>query len=101
MRYLVLSDIHSNIEALEACCARAANAGYDRVLCCGDVVGYGPDPGKVIARLKEMNAVGIRGNHDRVAAGLDEPDDFIVYARAATFWTREHLSEADREYLAE
>src|SRR6266566_4464601 len=72
MRYLILSDIHSNQEALESCIQRAKQAGYDAVLCCGDIVGYGPSPVETIDVLRSLNPVCIRGNHDRVAAGLDE-----------------------------
>lgn len=100
MRYFVLSDIHSNVEALEACCRRAKGAGFDGVLCCGDIVGYGPQPNEVIEILLQLNAVSIRGNHDRVAAGLDNADDFNPYARTATDWTRDQLSTAHRDYLA-
>jgi predicted phosphodiesterase len=100
MRYFVLSDIHSNVEALEACCRRAKDAGYDSVVCCGDIVGYGPQPNEVIDILRELNVVAIRGIHDRVAAGLDEADDFNPYARTATQWTRDQLSPEHREYLA-
>src|ERR1041385_3665533 len=100
MRYFVLSDIHSNVEALEACCRSARDAGYDSVLCCGDIVGYGPEPNKVIEILQELNTVSIRGNHDRAAAGLDDADDFNPYARTATHWTRDQLTSDHRAYLA-
>jgi predicted phosphodiesterase len=100
MRYLVLSDIHSNLEALEASVARAKQAGYDSVLCCGDIVGYGPSPIEAIDGIRALNAVTIRGNHDRVAAGLDEATQFNPHARHAVYWTRAMLPEAYREYLA-
>jgi len=74
MRYFILSDIHSNVEALEACIQRAKEAGYEGVLCCGDLVGYGPNPVEAIDIMRTLNAVTIRGNHDRVAAGLDEAE---------------------------
>jgi predicted phosphodiesterase len=76
MRYLILSDIHSNVEALEASVARAKEAGYDSVLCCGDIVGYGPNPIEAIDSIRSLNAITIRGNHDRVASGLDEATQF-------------------------
>jgi predicted phosphodiesterase len=101
MRYLVLSDIHSNIEALTAVVQKAKDAGYDRALCCGDLVGYGPNPGEVMDLLDELKTTSIRGNHDRVISGLDEPTHFNVAARRAVDWTREHLSEAYRQRLAE
>src|SRR6266581_16692 len=91
MRYLILSGIHSNIEALEACVQRAKDAGYDSVLCCGDIVGYGPNPVEAIDGIRGLNAVTIRGNHDRVAAGLDEADQFNPNARLAVYWTRAML----------
>src|SRR4051812_36599667 len=101
MRYFVLSDIHSNIEALEACSQRAKQAGYDAVLCCGDIVGYGPNPIEAIDALQTLNAFSIRGNHDRVSARLDEPTYFNAPAQLAVYWTRSVLPESHREYLAE
>jgi predicted phosphodiesterase len=100
MRYLILSDIHSNIEALAASVARAKQAGYDSVLCCGDIVGYGPSPIEAIDGIRELNAITIRGNHDRVAAGLDEAIQFNPHARHAVYWTRAKLPDSYREYLA-
>jgi predicted phosphodiesterase len=100
MRYLILSDIHSNIEALEASVARAKQAGYDSVLCCGDIVGYGPSPIEAIDGIRELKAITIRGNHDRVAAGLDEAIQFNPHARHAVYWTRAKLPDSYREYLA-
>jgi predicted phosphodiesterase len=99
MRYLILSDIHSNVEALESCVQRAKQAGYDSVLCCGDIVGYGPNPVEAIDGIRALNALTIRGNHDRVAAGLDEAAQFNPHARRAVYWTREVLPESYREYL--
>jgi predicted phosphodiesterase len=100
MRYLILSDIHSNQEALEACVQRGKEAGYDSVLCCGDIVGYGPNPIEAIDHIRNLNAVTIRGNHDRVAAGLDEATQFNPHARRAIYWTREVLPESHRAYLS-
>ena len=99
MRYFILSDIHSNIEAFEACVQRAKQAGYDSVLCCGDIVGYGPNPVEAIDGIRQLNAVTIRGNHDRVAAGLDEPTQFNPHARRAVYWTRAALPEPYLDYL--
>lgn len=100
MRYLILSDIHSNVEAFEACVQRAKQAGYDSVLCCGDIVGYGPSPIEAIDGIRALKAITIRGNHDRVAAGLDEATQFNPHARHAVYWTRAVLPESYREYLA-
>jgi predicted phosphodiesterase len=99
MRYLVLSDIHSNLEALDAV-LRAAARSYEGVLVLGDLVGYGADPNGVVERIKALNPVAIvRGNHDKVAAGLENPDDFNPMARAAAQWTRDALSPASIQYL--
>ena len=100
MRYLILSDIHSNVEALESCVQRAKQAGYDSVLCCGDIVGYGPDPVEAIDMVRGLNTTCIRGNHDRVASGLDEATNFNMHARQAIYWTRAALPDSYREYLA-
>ena len=100
MRYFILSDIHSNLEALEACIQRAKEAGYAGVLCCGDIVGYGPNPVEAIDVLRTLNPIIIRGNHDRVAAGLDEAAQFNPHARRAVYWTRAVLPDPYREYLA-
>lgn len=100
MRYLILSDIHSNIDALDACVKRAKQAGYDSVICCGDIVGYGPNPVEAIDAIRELNAVTIRGNHDRVASGLDEATQFNPHARHAVYWTRAVLPDSYRDYLA-
>lgn len=100
MRYLILSDIHSNVEALEACIQRAKRATYGLVLCCGDIVGYGPNPVEAIDLIRSLDPICIRGNHDRVASGLDEPTNFNMHARLAIHWTREALPDSYREYLA-
>ena len=84
MRYLVLSDIHSNLEALDAVLRAAAAQKYDAVLVLGDLVGYGADPNAVVDRMRGSAPVAIvRGNHDKVAAGLDNAEDFNPMAKAA------------------
>ena len=90
MRILVLSDIHANITALEAALAAAADR-WDTVVCLGDVVGYGPDPNEVTAKVRSLGAVTIRGNHDKAVAGLSATDDFNPVAKAAVDWTRDTL----------
>ena len=100
MRHLVLSDIHSNLEALDAVLKAAAAQKYDAVLMLGDLVGYGADPNAVVERVRALKPVAsVRGNHDKVAAGLEAADDFNPMARAAARWTREALTPATREYL--
>jgi diadenosine tetraphosphatase ApaH/serine/threonine PP2A family protein phosphatase len=99
MRYLILSDIHSNLEALEAV-LRAAAQKYDAVLVLGDLVGYGADPNAVVERVRGLAPAAIvRGNHDKVASGLDDAEDFNPMARAAAQWTRDALTPDTVAYL--
>jgi predicted phosphodiesterase len=98
MRFLILSDIHANVTALEASLA-AVEGCWDRALCLGDVVGYGPDPNEVVDRLRTLNAVTIRGNHDKAGSGLADAEDFNPIARTAAIWTLEHLRPENLEYL--
>ena len=73
MRYLILSDIHANREALDAVLHHVRRKRYDRVLFLGDAVGYGASPNQILEWLRSLGqqAVLVRGNHDRVCAGLD------------------------------
>jgi predicted phosphodiesterase len=97
MRVAVLSDIHSNLVALDAVLASLGTV--DAVWHLGDVVGYGPEPDGVVARLTEIGAVGVRGNHDAAAAGGDEIDWFNPDARAAMEWTRAAIAGRTRDWL--
>jgi len=99
MRVAVLSDIHSNLPALEAVLRAAADV--DAVWHLGDVVGYGPEPNEVVDRLREIGALGVRGNHDAAAIGGDEIEWFNPEARRAMEWTRTALSPATRAWLTE
>lgn len=101
MRYLILSDIHANLEALDAVMAQAPPRDYDRVLVLGDIVGYGADPNAVVDRIRTLAPdVIIRGNHDKVACGIEEPDGFNQSARHAALWTYDELTADNRSYLA-
>ncbi len=100
MRYLVLSDIHGNREALDAV-LDDARGSYDRAICCGDLCDYGPDSNYVIDWARDNLAAVIRGNHDRVCGGLDSVDLFTDLARLSAKWTMEHLTPANRNYLRE
>jgi diadenosine tetraphosphatase ApaH/serine/threonine PP2A family protein phosphatase len=97
MRIAVLSDIHSNLVALDAVLAHLGSV--DTIWQLGDVVGYGPDPDGVVARLAERGAVGVRGNHDAAAIGGSEIEWFNPDARAAIEWTRERISSTTRSWL--
>jgi diadenosine tetraphosphatase ApaH/serine/threonine PP2A family protein phosphatase len=98
MRIALLSDIHSNLIALDAVLAAAGSV--DAIWQLGDVVGYGPDPDGVVARLQEVGAVGVRGNHDAAAVGGTEIEWFNPDARRAMEWTRTAISPATVAWLA-
>lgn len=98
MRVAVLSDIHANLAALDA--VLAAVPSVDAVWQLGDVVGYGPDPDEVVARLRDIGALGVRGNHDAAAVGGPEIESFNVDARRAMEWTRAAITEDTRAWLA-
>jgi len=98
MRYLILSDIHSNLTALETA-LKAAQGRWQKAVCLGDLVGYGPDPNEVIDRIRSLGALTIRGNHDKAVSGAVEADEFNPIARNALLWTRQQLRPENREYL--
>ena len=98
MKYLVISDIHANLEALEATLEAADS--YDRILVLGDLVGYGADPNGVIDRVRALpTAAIIRGNHDKVSTGIDGVEGFNPVARKAVEWTTEALTTENRAWL--
>ena len=97
MRILLLSDIHANLEALEACLANAPT--FDVAVNLGDIVGYGASPNEVAIRSREMGKLFVRGNHDKAATGLMDLDDFNPMAAAAAIWTRNELTQENLEWL--
>jgi diadenosine tetraphosphatase ApaH/serine/threonine PP2A family protein phosphatase len=99
MRFLVLSDIHANIDAFDTVLAHAEGR-WDRVLVLGDLVGYGAEPNAVVDRVKSLSPeVVIRGNHDKAACGLDDGSQFNHVARAAAMWTGGVLTPDNIAYL--
>ena len=98
MRYLLVSDIHANWDALEAVVAEAAGQ-YDQIVCCGDLVGYGPDPNPVVDWARRHVHTVIRGNHDRACCGMEDLEWFNPVAQVATRWTMAELSEANLGWL--
>lgn len=99
MRFLILSDVHANLDALEAVLAHAAGR-WDALLVLGDLVGYGARPNEVIARIRALTpAAIIRGNHDKAACGIDDGSQFNFVARVAAAWTAETLTPPHAEYL--
>jgi len=99
VRYLILSDLHANWEALDAV-ARETAGQYDKAICCGDLVGYAADPNLVVDWVRAHCAVVVRGNHDRACAGLEDLEWFNPVARLAALWTLHNLSPANVDYTA-
>src|SRR5258708_27073150 len=100
MRALILSDIHANLEALNAV-LEAATGSYDTVWNLGDLVGYGASPNQVLDIVRPLAALNVRGNHDRVCCGLTSALGFNPIARAAALWTKDELTPANLEWLRE
>ena len=97
MRILLLSDIHANIEAMEACLAAAPK--HDLVVNLGDIVGYGASPNEVIDLSRKVGAIFVRGNHDKACSGVSNMDDFNPIAGMAVIWTRTLLTRANLQWL--
>ncbi len=93
MKYFIFSDIHGNIEALEAVLRQIDDFRPEKVICLGDVVGYGPNPNECVQRVKEVTDFTIMGNHDHAVLGLTDIAYFNPYAKIAVLWTRETLTE--------
>lgn len=98
MRYLILSDIHANWEALQAVLADAEGK-YDKILCCGDIVGYGANPNEVTEWVRTNVALCVRGNHDKAAAGLENLEWFNPFARDSALWTQKITTQENLTYL--
>ena len=99
MRALILSDIHANLEALQA--VLAAAGAWDVLWNLGDMVGYGASPNEVLDVVRPLSALVVRGNHDRVCSGLTSMARFNPTARAAATWTLEALSANNLAWLRE
>ena len=104
MRYAIFTDIHANLEALEAVLTKidelALQESIDQIWFLGDLVGYGPNPNECIEKLRERTDVIIAGNHDWAAVGKIDIEDFSEAARISAEWTAEQLTEENRTFLA-
>ena len=99
MRLLLLSDIHANLEAMEACLAAAP--AYDMVVNLGDVVGYNASPNEVCERVRTMGGPVVRGNHDRACTGLTDLSEFNLVAAMSARWTQTHAGTGTSELAAQ
>ena len=101
MRTLILSDLHSNLEATRAVLASARSQSFDAAVVLGDLVGYGASPAEVIEAVRELNpAAVVRGNHDKVVAGIDDGEGFNPVALESARINRRQLRPGQREFLA-
>lgn len=98
MRYLILSDLHANWEALDAV-VRHAEPDSDRIVCCGDLVGYGADPNAVVEWVRAKCYLVIRGNHDKACTGQEDLEWFNPVARAGAIWTCQKLTSENAAYV--
>ena len=102
MRYLIFSDVHASVDALEAVLRAVKRKRFDVIVSLGDLVGYGAAPNQVIEAVRRIRGEvrHIRGNHDKVASGVEEGLGFNPVALTAARWTRQRLSEANRRFVA-
>ena len=100
MKHAIVSDIHSNLQALEAVLNEIRQLGCDEILSLGDIVGYGGEPNECVELLIERSVISIKGNHDKAAAGTEEPWNFNPIAKEAALWTRENLTDRNKAHLA-
>jgi len=100
MRLALFSDVHGNLQALDAVLADIETRQVDRIICLGDMVGYGSRPREILRRLRKVGAEMIMGNHDAAACGiLDYHEDFNPQAAAFMDWTRDTIHQEDQDFL--
>jgi predicted phosphodiesterase len=100
MKYLILSDIHSNQEALSAVLTFVQRKRWDKAVFLGDLVGYGANPNQAVDRVRALRPlVAIRGNHDKVCSGIENGELFNRVALEAALWTRKKLTRANLRWL--
>ncbi|MBI5233151.1 MAG: metallophosphoesterase family protein [Deltaproteobacteria bacterium] len=99
MRQAIISDIHSNLEALVAVIERIDALEVNSIVCLGDIVGYNAQPNECVDMIRERGIPSVMGNHDARAGGLEEPDNFNPIAKRAVLWTRSRLSHENLRFL--
>lgn len=101
MKLALISDIHGNLEALQATLRAISAEGVDRIICLGDIVGYNANPAECIALVREAGIACVAGNHDWAVAGRITTEDFVETAARAAEWTRVRLSAEELAFLAD
>jgi predicted phosphodiesterase len=99
MKIAIISDVHSNLPALNAVLEAIRADGVERIICGGDLVGYNAEPAEVVARIRELKIPCVLGNHDAAVAGITDPETFNAPAQAAVEWTAQQLDGGTLEYL--
>lgn len=99
MQIAVISDIHGNLEALNAVIDYIREAGIEKLYCLGDIVGYGPNPNECVELIMEHAEVTVIGNHDHAVLGLTSTEYFNDFAKISTFWTSNALNQKNRDFL--
>ena len=100
MRFAIISDIHSNLQALDQVLKSIDPLNVDKVVCLGDIVGYGADPAECVSLVRKYCKWSVQGNHDRAAVCPEEAESFNSVAVSAIAWTRKRLDEDSIDYLA-
>ena len=98
-KYAIMGDIHSNWEALSVVLKDAESQGVDSYICVGDIVGYNADPVKCLNKIRELDCIAVKGNHDHYCSHDEHLEDFHPLAAEVVSWTRRQLSEDDVTYL--
>ncbi len=101
MIYGVFSDVHANVEALDAIYQELTERQVEKFVCLGDIVGYGPNPNEVVQMIKDKCDICILGNHDNVALQREAHEHFNPLAQYVIHWTQEVLNDSSIEYLKE
>src|SRR5438094_7053706 len=99
MRFAIFSDVHANLEALEAVMANAREHHCTHFICLGDIVGYNANPRECLEIVRDLDCPTVKGNHDEEASQAAASGDFNEIAERAMTWTRAQLSDEDREWL--
>ena len=99
MIYIIISDIHGNLEAFDAVVKSMPKAKEKRILCAGDVIGYGADPNECIDKVISLEAENIKGNHESAVLGESDISTFNPNAAKAVLWTRDHMTSDSNAYI--
>jgi putative phosphoesterase len=99
MRIAIISDIHSNLEALQKVEELINKMDVDKIVCLGDIVGYGANPQECLKIVRELTPHIVMGNHDQAAASLAYTKTFTPFAKTAAVWTNAMLSESEKKFL--